>query len=90
MTTAKDESYRQVVSKAAIHSQHHRHSDYSSRELSPKAIQEIGFKLVNLYEELFEQHTGKGEGGVSPKGGTPTDPNDGEPGRVVTRPQPYR
>jgi len=90
MTVSKNESLRQLVSKAAIHSQQHRLSDYSSRRLSQKAIQDIGFNLVRYYEELFEQYIDNDQGGAFPRKRTPTDPNDGESGRVVSRPHPYR
>lgn len=89
MTDPKNESLRQLVSKAAIHSQQYRLTDYSSRRLSPETVQDIGFKLVNLYEELFELHIND-QGGTSPRKRTPTAPNDGESGRVVSRPHTYR
>jgi hypothetical protein len=90
MTVSKNDSLRQLVSRVAIHSQQYRLSDYSSRRLSPESIQDIGFKLVNLYEELFEQHMANDGVGAPPRKGTPTDPKDGESGRVATRSQPYR
>lgn len=90
MTVSKDESLRQLVSKAAIHSQQHRLTDYSLRRLSQSAIQDIGFKLVLLYEEQFEENIGGGGDGPPPAGGASTDEKGGESGRVVSREQPYR
>jgi hypothetical protein len=90
MTVSNNESLRQIVSKAAIHSQQHRRSNYSSRRLSQEAIQDIGFKLVLYYEELFEKQIDSDQGGAFTRKRTPTDPNDGESGRLVSRPQPYR
>ena len=90
MTVSKNESLRQLVSKAAIHSQQHRLTDYSSHRLSQSTIQDIGFKLVLLYEELFEECVGIVEDGTPPVEGAPTGANGGESGRAISRPQPYR
>jgi len=90
MTDQNFLSYLHLVKRAAIHSQQFRHTNYSSRNLSDNAIEDIGLQLVNLFEELYERNTGSAESETRPRKGTPNDPADGENGQVTTRPQPYR
>lgn len=90
MTDQNFDSHKQLVKRAAIHSQQFRHTNYSSRNLSDDAIEDIGFKLVSLFEELYEKHTGGAGGGTPPTTGTLKNPADGDDGQVNTRPRPYR
>lgn len=90
MTDQNFDSYKQLVKRAAIHSQQFRHTNYSSRNLSEDAIEDIGFQLASLFEELYEKHTGGSGGRTSPKTGTPTKPADGGNGQGHARPRPYR
>lgn len=90
MTDQNFDSYKQLVKRAAIHSQQFRHTNYSSRDLSDDAIEDIGFQLVNIFEDLYERHTGGSGGGKPPKTGTPKKPADGQGGQERARPRPYR
>lgn len=90
MTDQNFESYQHLIKRAAIHSQRFRHTDYSSRSLSDAAIEDIGFQLVSLFEDLYEKHNGGSTGGTRPRNGTPKKPGDGEDGQEHARPQPYR
>lgn len=87
MTDQNFSSLHQLVKKAAIHSQQFRHSTCSSRDLSKAAIEDIGFKLVSLYEELHDQHTGGSDGAVVPIKSVSVPPDEG---RAKARPHPYR
>lgn len=87
MTDQNFNSLHQLVKKAAIHSQQFRHSTCSSRDLSKGAIEDIGFKLVSLYEELYDQHTGGPDGAVAPIKAVSGPQGEG---RAKARPHPYR
>lgn len=90
MTNQNFQSYLHLVKRAAIHSQQFRHTNYSSRTLSDGAIEDIGFQLVGLFEELYERHNGGAGGETPPTMGTPKKRADGEDGQQNTRPKPYR
>lgn len=87
MTGQNFSSLHQLVKKAAIHSQQFRHSTFSSRDLSKSAIEEIGFKLVSLYEELYGQHASGSDGADTPIKDASVPPDEG---RATARPHPYR
>lgn len=90
MTDQNFDSYKQLVKRAAIHSQQFRHTNYSSRDLSDDAIEDIGFQLVNLFEGLYERNIQDTGGGTPPKGGASKKPADWVDGQVNGRPHPYR
>jgi len=90
MTDQTFQSYLHLVKRAAIHSQQFRHTTYSSRDLSDDAIEDIGFQLVGLFEELYEQHAVNTGEGTPPRKEKSTNPADGEGGRESSRPPPYR
>jgi hypothetical protein len=90
MTDQSFQSYKHLIKRAAIHSQQFRHSRFSSRDLSDNEVEEIGFQLVTLFEELFEKRSMGGGGLAPPKKGTPPKPDSSKRGQVNFRSHPYR
>jgi hypothetical protein len=90
MTDQNFQSYLHLVKRAAIHSQQFRHTNYSSRNLPNDAIEDIGFQLVSLFEELYEKRSGGEGGGTPPKKGTSKKSGGWEDAPAHPRPQPYR